>query len=53
VFPLYDSVPGAARRDPALYDLLALIDAIRMGRARERNVAEKEITQRLSSHVTA
>jgi DNA-binding Lrp family transcriptional regulator len=39
VQPLYESVPGAARRDPALYDLLALVDALRIGRARERSLA--------------
>jgi hypothetical protein len=32
---LYSSVPGAARRNSELYDLLALVDAIRIGRARE------------------
>src|SRR5216684_8587195 len=32
--PLYKSVPRAALRDPALYQLLALVDAIRDGRAR-------------------
>ncbi len=53
VQPLYVSVPGAARRDPALYDLLALVDALRIGRARERNLAEKEITHRLNAHVAA
>lgn len=53
VHPLYGSVPGAARRDPALYDLLALVDALRIGRARERNLAEKEITLRLNTHVQA
>jgi DNA-binding Lrp family transcriptional regulator len=53
VKPLYSSVPGAARRDPALYDLLALVDALRIGRARERSFAEKEITHRLKAHVTA
>ena len=53
VQPLYASVPGAARRDPALYDLLALVDAMRIGRARERNLAEKEIAQRLNVHATA
>jgi hypothetical protein len=31
--PLYKSVPRAAMRDPALYELLALVDAIRDGRA--------------------
>jgi hypothetical protein len=42
-------VPGAARRDPALYDLLALVDALRIGRARERSLAEKEITKRMAA----
>lgn len=53
VQPLYRSVPGSARRDPALYELLALVDALRIGRARERNLAEKEITTRLNAHVPA
>ena len=53
VEPLYASVPGAARRDPELYALLALVDALRIGRARERNMAEKEIGERLKSHVPA
>jgi hypothetical protein len=53
VQPLYPSVPGAARRDPELYDLLALVDALRIGRARERALAEKEINQRLNSHAAA
>lgn len=53
VQPLYPSVPGAARRDPELYNLLALVDALRIGRARERGFAEKEIGQRLNSHAHA
>lgn len=53
VQPLYPSVPGAARRDPALYHLLALVDALRIGRARERSLAEKEIGQHLNSHAVA
>ena len=53
VQPLYPSVPGAAGRDPALYDLLALVDALRIGRARERGIAEKEITESLSTNVPA
>lgn len=53
VSPLYRSAPGAARNDPELYDLLALVDALRMGRARERSLAEKEISKRLNSHVPA
>jgi hypothetical protein len=45
--PLYPSVPKAAALDPALYELLALVDAIRDGRARERELAIKELTARL------
>jgi hypothetical protein len=51
--PLYPSVPGAARRLPALYDLLALVDALRTGRARERALAEAEIGERLQHHAAA
>jgi hypothetical protein len=47
VEPLYRSVPMAARRDPALYELLALVDAIRIGRARERGLAERMLRSRL------
>lgn len=53
VEPLYRSVPRAARQDAELYGLLALVDALRMGRARERNMAEKELTQRLKANVAA
>jgi hypothetical protein len=44
--PLYRSVPKAAR-DQALYELFALVDAIRDGRARERELAVKLLTERL------
>lgn len=47
--PLYPSVPKAAERDPKLYELLALVDAMRDGRARERNMAAKEIDRRLTA----
>ena len=36
--PLYKNVPTAARRDPKLYELLALVDAIRDGRARDERL---------------
>ena len=45
--PLHKMVPLAARADPRLYELLALLDALRDGRARERSLAEREIVQRL------
>ena len=46
--PLYSSVPHACKVDPKLYELLALVDAIRDGRARERKNAIKEIQSRIS-----
>jgi len=50
--PLYPSVPAAALQDSRLYELLALVDAIRDGHARERNLAAKELESRLDT-VTA
>jgi len=47
--PLYKTVPDACSKDPLLYEYLALLDAIRSGRARERNIAEQELTKRLRS----
>jgi len=47
--PLYVSVPEAARRDPLLYARLALIDALRDGGARQRDIAERELIASLRS----
>ncbi len=45
--PIYETVPAAAQRDPSLHEMLALVDALRIGRARERAMAEKELARRL------
>lgn len=47
VEPLYRSAPVAAKRDPALYILLAAVDELRVGRARERVRAEHIIREAL------
>jgi hypothetical protein len=47
--PLYTSVPKAARNDPKLYEALCLIDAIRGGRPRDVQAAEKYLRQLLAS----
>lgn len=47
VQPLYKSVPMAAKKDKRLYEYLALVDAIRGGRARERSKAIEILSQRL------
>lgn len=45
--PICRTVPVAARNDPGLYEWLVLTDAIRSGRAREREVASRIVRQRL------
>lgn len=47
IIPLFASVPEAALKDPALYELLVLVDALRVGRARERELAIQELKKRL------
>lgn len=47
--PLYKTVPKAALKDNALYELLAIVDAIRDGRAREREIAVVELKVRLKN----
>lgn len=44
--PLHKNVPQAALDDERLYELLALVDALRDGRARERELASRELTLR-------
>jgi len=45
-YPLYPTVPDAANNNPALYELLALVDAVRGGSPRERALASKELNNR-------
>jgi hypothetical protein len=47
--PLYKTAPKAAHDDPILYEYLVLVDAIREGRAREREIAVRELSTRLES----
>jgi hypothetical protein len=45
--PLHKNVPQAALEDSKFYELLALVDALRDGRARERELAGRELKKRL------
>lgn len=47
--PLHGGVPKAAQTDKELYALLALIDVLRVGRARERGFAEEELQKRIAN----
>lgn len=45
--PLHPAAPDAARRDPRLWELLALFDSIRIGGPRERSLAGEMLEQRI------
>lgn len=47
--PIYRTVPQAALADPALHRLLALQDALRIGRARERGLAADLLKEELEA----
>lgn len=49
VKPLYKSVPKIVGRNPQLYELLVIIDTIRIGRAREVKIAIDELDKRLGN----
>lgn len=48
--PLYKSAPFASSKDSELYALLCLVDALRGGRARERELAKKEMDIKLKQY---
>ncbi len=45
--PLHPEVPEVCSRDPVLYELLALVDALRLGRAREKKYTIEELKKRI------
>lgn len=45
--PLHQGVVEAAKKDDVLYELLALTDAIRIGKSREKKLAIDEIRKRI------
>ncbi len=47
ITPLYATVPQAALDDEQLYALLALADALRVGKIREKNIAVQELKNRI------
>jgi hypothetical protein len=48
IAPLYDRAIELPQRCPSLYENLTLLDALRVGRARERKLAAEEIARRLA-----
>lgn len=49
--PIHQIAVDASKDDPGLREMLVLLDGIRVGSARERAIAEEELTARLSGNV--
>ncbi len=47
IVPLYKTLPAVAEDYPEFYELLCLVDACRIGRAREVNLARKILKEKL------
>jgi len=47
ISPLYKNLIKAVKKDTHLHEVLALVDAIRVGRVRERKMAVEELKKRL------
>jgi predicted XRE-type DNA-binding protein len=45
LLPIYPTLPDACMEDKNLYKLSSLVEMIRAGRTRERNIAEKELAK--------
>jgi hypothetical protein len=45
--PLHPNIPEACLKDQKFYELMALCDVLRVGRAREKNLAIEELKNRL------
>lgn len=47
IIPLYPTVPQAVLADSQLHEMLALFDAVRVGRNREKNLALEQLEKRI------
>ena len=47
--PLYDTIPMVVQNDILFYELLAILDTLRIGRAREIKIAIDELEKRLKN----
>jgi hypothetical protein len=48
VAPLHEAARGAARSDPWMHEMLALVDAMRIGDARTRSLAIELLRERIA-----
>ena len=52
VTPLYPSVPAAVLKDEDFYKMMVIVDTLRMGRAREIELASKKLGEYLNNYGT-
>lgn len=45
--PISKTVPESCRKDESLHEILSLVDALRVGKARERELAERFLKERI------
>lgn len=50
ICPLYPTIPSIVENDSELYALLTLVDVLRIGSAREKEIAQVELNNRLSKY---
>jgi hypothetical protein len=48
--PLYPNAINAALADAVMYDILALVDILKLGKVREREIALKLLKNKFDSH---
>ena len=50
IVPLYDKIPRIVENQPELYELLTIVDTLRIGKKREVEIAIKELDKRLNKY---
>ncbi|MPM77420.1 hypothetical protein SDC9_124423 [bioreactor metagenome] len=51
VAPLYENIPKFIDNDTQLYEYLVIVDTLRVGKAREIEIAIKELDKRIKDYV--
>ncbi|MDR0970106.1 MAG: hypothetical protein LBM67_06175 [Lentimicrobiaceae bacterium] len=50
IVPLYDKIPAIVESQPDLYELLTIVDTLRIGKKREIEIAIQELDKRLNGY---
>jgi hypothetical protein len=53
IIPLYPKIPKIVEGQPDLYELLVIADTFRIGRAREKDIAKKELDKKIDKYLLA